>query len=294
MNELKTSEYRYKELFPLFEYLSKCNISYSVIKGEPLSVAAYGAPGKRGVSNDIDLLIPRNSVEKIKEALVSMGFELENTNRLHYITALASTHQSIPYRKKLNSGTIVEVDINHDIFWGEYTGKRISMDEFLNDAVNMSIYGCDVKTLPPLKAIIQLILHHYNEFNCIYHLFLGYCINYSMLKDIYCLWARNKEAISQNLYEISCKYEIVPYVYYILYYTNLIFSNVELEKLLKSFETSEGKALLHCYGLTDAERKIWNVDFFARLNEENVFKFIKRDLTKADIEKLERAKEIFG
>lgn len=80
------------------------------------------------------------------------------------------------------------VDINYDSFFGEYTGKRVDIDNFLSDTIEMEIYGVKVKTLSPLKAMVQLILHHYyKEMNSIYHLASHDNINYNMLKDVYYL-----------------------------------------------------------------------------------------------------------
>jgi len=286
------SAVRHKALSPLFSFSSETNISYAVIKGEPLSVLAYGKPGQRQ-SGDTDILVPISYVPKIKAELSRLGFKVMNSNRQHQIAAISSTNQSIPYRKNIGS-LEVEVDINHDIFWGEYSGKRVSIEEFLSDTIEVDIYGCKIKTLSPLKAMIQLILHHYHDFNSIYRL-TGYnCIKFNMFKDIYFLWNNNKEAISRDLYLKSCEYGIIPYVYYILYYTNIIFKDTDLEKLVMSHKTSEGGELLKCYGLTAEERREWKVDFFTRLNNADVFQFIKNDLSKVDFEKIKRGKEIFG
>ena len=101
----------------------------------------------------------------------------------------------------------------------------------------MDIYGCRIKTLPPLKAMIQLILHHYKEMNSIYHLAGHNCINYNMFKDVYYLWKNNQEAVSlDKLYATSLEYEIIPYVFCVLYFTNWIFQDDDLKKYVKAFE----------------------------------------------------------
>lgn len=287
----EVSKNRYKELSSFFISLLDKGIPYAVIKGEPLSILAYGKAGQR-YSGDVDILVSTNDIEKINLELSTFGFKPRTNERLHQVIAISSTHQAIDYIKELD-GKIIEVDINHDIFWGEYTGKRINVEELLSDTIEMIIYSCKIKTISPLKAMVQLILHHYHELNSIFHLSIPNCIHQSMFKDVYYLWNNNKELITNNLYEISCAYEIIPYAYYVLYYTNKIFNDSCLEKLINSFETSEGKALLNCYGLTDEERKEWKVDFSTRLDEENVFQYIEDDLTAKDIEKLNRTYDVF-
>ena len=102
------------------------------------------------------------------------------------------------------------VDLNFDILWGEYNGKRIDIEGFISDAIEVEIYGIKVKTLPPLKALIQLILHHYKEMNSIYHLAGHNSITYSMFRDVYYLWKNNASVISlEKLYVLSEKYQII-------------------------------------------------------------------------------------
>lgn len=111
-------------------------------------------------------------------------------------------------------GIRIGVDLNIDFFWGEYTGKRIEIQEFLSDFIELTIYGVKIKTLSPLKTMAQLILLHYKKMNSIYHLTGHNCINYNMFKDVYYLWKNNQEAISlDKLYATSLKYLIIPYVF---------------------------------------------------------------------------------
>ena len=291
-NSICENKIRYKELHAFFIWLSDNKIPYSVVKGEALSLAAYGELGQRQ-SCDIDFLFSIKDIAAVKTELINLGFFPKNNNRLHEITAISSTNQSLPYIKE-KDGLEIEIDINHDIFWGEYTGKRIDIETFLTDTDETMVYGNKIKTLKPLNAIIQLILHHYHDFNSIYRLSCEKCIGIRMLRDVYFLWKNNKKAISDNLCKVSFEYEIAPYVHNILYYTNMIYRDHELEAIIKTIETPEGIYLLNCYGLTDKERKTWKVDFFERLNESDVYKFIKDDMSTEDIEKIKRAEEIFG
>ena len=250
-------------------------------------------------SQDIDILIDRQHISYFERLLQENDFirlinQNEFVNRESRILCISQSHQIPPYVKE-TSNQQIEIDLNFDIFWGEYTGKRIDIAEFLADTIMQDIYGCKVKTLPPLKAMVQLILHHYKEMNSIYHLTGHNCINYNMFKDVYYLWKNNQEAVSlDKLYAISSEYEIIPYVFYVLYFTNWIFKDTELQKYVETFRTSEGEAHLDYYGLTEKERKPWKVDFQTRLEADNLYEFIRDDLTEADVEKLERNRRIFG
>jgi hypothetical protein len=273
--------------------INELSCPYCIIKGAMLSLLAYNNFSLRK-SSDIDILISRKNLKFIEKELLEKDFLSSVDSRKDKIMCLSSSHQ-IPTYKKIISGIDIEVDVNYDIFWGEYTGKRINIDDFLSDAIEMNIYGVRVKTLTPLKAMVQLILHHYKEMNSIYHLASHDCIKLSMFNDVYYLWKNNVKTISlDKLYVISSEYEIIPYVFYVLYFTNEIFKDSELAKYIEVFRTPEGNNLIDYYGLTNKERKRWRVDFKTRLETENLYNLIKDDLTEADIVKLEQNRRIFG
>lgn len=286
---------RYHNIIPFINDLKKIN--YCVVKGAALSTLAYGFSEMRN-SVDIDLLINRKDLRLILESLKRNGFFYQNIerdiNREERAFLLSSTHQWKPMVKKTGFITTI-IDINFDIFWGEYTGKRVDIDQFLSDTIEMEIYGVKVKTLPPLKAMVQLILHHYKEMNSVYHLAGHNCINYNMFKDVYYLWKNNKNDITlERLYSLCSEYEIIPYAFYVLYFTNWIFKDEELQKYVDALRTAEGEHYLDYYGLAEKERKPWKVDFQTRLETDNLYELIKDDLTKEDIAKLERNRRIFG
>ena len=81
---------------------------------------------------------------------------------------------------------------------------------------------------------------------------------------------------------------------YVLYFTNWIFKDEELQKYVDALRTAEGEHYLDYYGLAEKERKPWKVDFQTRLETDNLYELIKDDLTKEDIEKLERNRRILG
>lgn len=289
--ELKVLFYRNKYFFNrLSELFYKARICrFSIIKGDPLSVWAFGYPGGR-IYSDIDCLISPKSVSIFHKILTDFGFTYQD-NRISKIFCLHYSHQLLPY---YNSKFDISIDLNFDIFWGEYEGKRVDIEEFLSDTVEMEIYGVKVKTLPPLKTMVQLVLHHYKDMNSIFLLATRNSIRYEMFKDVYYLLKNNLEEISiEKLYKISSEYEIIPYVFYVLYYTGQVFDDEILKEYIEAFRTPEGERLLNLYGLCEKERKEWRVDFKTRLETENLLPLIEVDLTDRDRRKIEINKKIF-
>ena len=265
---------------------------YVLIKGEALSIMAYGKEGQRN-SADIDILVSREDVSKVEKLLLSEGYEQENNTRKSRIFCLSNSHQVITFYKKIDIFKI-SIDINFDIFWGEYTGKRINIVDFISKPTELSIYGCQIKTLSPLKAFLQLVLHHYKDMNSIFLLATEKCFKVDMFRDIYNLLKNNSKDISLDaLYTVSAEYGIIPYVYYVLYYTSLLFHDELLKKYTDAFATEEGEALLDAYGLDMQERRKWKVDFQTRMDKDNLYNFIKDDLTDRDIRKIAINKKVF-
>lgn len=285
---------KYLTVSPIFESLNQNNIPYANIKGEALSLYAFGQYGQRSYG-DIDILVSRKNLHTLEDALARYGYTSSSRTRTEKIMMISASHQTTAWCRVTNRKFKSVVDVNFDLFWGEYSGRHIDVDQFLLDTIEMKIYGVQVKVLSPLKAMIQLILHHFKEMNSIYLIAEHNCIKESMFRDIYYLWKNNSDAISfDKLYELSLEYEIIPYVFYILYFTNNIYNDCELSRYVKNFQTQEGIDLLDYYGLAVRERKLWKVDFQTRLKTEKLYDLIKDDLTNDDMIKLERSRKIFG
>lgn len=291
--EEKILHYRNKQYYSLFKKIldSGCeNLNYSVVKGDALSKLAYGRVNQR-FYNDVDVIVSRANLKELNYILFKCGYVQREHSREENILFLSASHQTLPYTCKHNYLTI---DINFDILWGEYEGKRIDIEEFLSDTIEMEIYGVKVKTLPPLKAMIQLILHHYKDMNSLFLLATRKSIKYDMFKDVYYLLKNNLDAISlDKLYAMSVEYEIIPYVFYVLCYTGQVFDDDILKQYIEAFRTPEGEALLNCYGLCEKERREWKCDFKTRLDSDNLYDLIKEDLTERDKEKIAINKRVF-
>lgn len=280
-----TGYIQYKHISEMMRDMESLN--YAVVKGCPLSYYAYSDFGKRSFS-DTDLLVDRKDLELFERILLKHGFgqrfagkEPGKAERESRIYCLANSHQILPYYCMIN-GQLICVDLNFDLFWGEYTGKRVPIAEFISDAVKLNVYGVEIKTIPPLKM------------NSIYLLATKNSIKYNMFKDVYYLLKRNPESIAlDQLLKFGMEYEMVPYLYYVLYYTGQVFEDKMLEQYIDAFKTAEGEALLNCYGLNEHERKEWKCDFKTRLKADNLYEWIKNDLTEKDKEKIAVNKRIF-
>lgn len=285
----------YKELKPLFEALSFVN--YAVIKGEVLSQQIYGVPNKRR-SSDIDILIDKSNVRFLESELRKLGFEQQLSEapdiaRQNRVLCMAYSHQ-IPSYHKVVMGFHLNVDVNYDIFWGEYEGKRCYIEEFLNNTVDMEIYGVTVKTLPIEKAFVQLILHHYKEMNSLYHLSQHNTIRAEMFKDIYFIIMNHMSFLTSDVVkELSDRYLIGKIMYYMLHFTDKVFCTVCLHQYLRKLKTYEDSEFLESYGLCTRERKKWTISFNERFENDSIREYILKNLRPEEFQKIRLNNEIF-
>src|SRR5690554_4388377 len=127
MNDLYLlrSKLLYKSIEGVIEEFETQDIQYVIIKGEPLSVLAYGRSGKR-ISSDIDILVTKSNLNKINKILNNNGFKQKKVSREEELITNLYSHQVLPYTKRI-SFVEVWIDINFDILWGEYEDKRIDV-----------------------------------------------------------------------------------------------------------------------------------------------------------------------
>lgn len=282
-----------RDMYEELQFVVKDLSNYAIVKGDALSIQAYGKVCAR-TYGDIDILIPKKHINNIEKILLEHDFYSNQNSHGDRVMMFIGSHQVASWHKnRLLCGQVI-IDLNFDILWGEYEGKRIDIEKFLSDTIEMEIYGVKVKTLPPLKAMIQLVLHHYKDMNSIFLLATRKSIRYDMFKDVYYLLKNNLDAISLGkLHAMSAEYEIIPYVFYVLYYTGQVFDDDILKQYIESFRTPEGEALLNCYGLCEKERCEWKCDFKTRLDSDNLYELIKEELTERDKEKIAINKRIF-
>lgn len=261
--------------------------AFAVIKGEPLSMYAYGTSGRR-ICADVDILIDKQNLSLLIETMQKNGYIFQNDKKN---LAVKYSHQTPAMYSQIN-GIYSYIDINFDLFWGEYLGKRINVSEFICDRKKMNIYGYEIPTVSPIKMLIIEILHHYKDMNSIYKLSQN-SIRKQMFDDIYFLLINNTNTINlEDIVDLCKVYDISKYAYFVFYYTNLVHKNEMLEKLIKYLYSKEANVLLNYYGLSDKERKAWKVSFAQRL-EKNTYELIKDDLTEEDRKKLYINRVIF-
>lgn len=283
---------RYKMCAELFEKLTQNNIPYAVIKGAVLSNSAYINPFYRH-SGDIDILVSRKNIDIIKKIMYDTGFSqgrvtengIEPFSRKELLFQTSMSHQTAPFVKETNNKLCpyVNVDINLDILWGE-SGKTSDMQFVLEKTESTKVCDIAFKKLSAEMEFISLCLHHYKDMNSIYLLYeRGLKLNHFC--DIY-FYIKNCNIKPEMLYDYCCKLNVSEYVYYCLFYTNLIFEDSDLEKYMTLLQYENAEALINKFGLTENERQTWNVDFYTRLFDIDIRDYLENSLDEELLNKI--------
>lgn len=284
---------RYAACKELFYYLEKNAIPYAVIKGAVLSGVLYGDCSLRK-SGDIDILVCREDVERVKTFLGASGFvqgrivdgDIKPFSRHELLFQSTMSHQIAPFVKYCDKKKRmhVEVDINMDIMWGESAFKS-DMLFVLKNTEPICIFNTQIRKLMKEMEFIALCLHHYKDMNSIY-LLVERQLNLNLFCDIF-LYIKNSELSLCKLRDFCTKLNVTQYIYYCLYYTNLIFDDAELKQYVDELKTLEAETILDSFGLCECEQQKWDVDFMDRLFKIDISKYLQKKLTPDQKKKIE-------
>ena len=293
LNRISVRE-RYAVCRPLFQAFDDAGIPYAVVKGAVLSQAVYGDCGLRA-SGDIDLLMDRRDIDEVEAVLAGNGFIQGRVTdegvvpftRKELLFQTALSHQTAPFIKRTTNPLCpyVNVDINLAILWGESRVKG-DMGLVLSATEPAEICGAPLRKLSCEMELIALCLHHYKDANSLF-LLMQNGLRLSLFCDIYFYMKRCRPDL-HVLGTLCRQLQVTAYVYYCLYYANRVFDDdALLSPYLSTLETERAIGLLDTYGLEEAERKKWDMDFEERLFHPDFAGYFRTCLTPSDINKIQ-------
>ena len=262
---------RYQVCKDVIDKLEMESIPYAHIKGAALSQRLYGNPAYR-LSGDIDILVPPNYSDRVKSVLERTGFiqgklvdgKIIPYTRKELIYQRSFSHQLAAFMKATGDKfcPFVNIDVNLNIIWGE-SKLEFDMNEFVSHTEQIDIFGLKLYRLQPIWEFISLCTHHYKDMNSIYLLFehglslAEYCDIYFYITNIY--------LDAGELANVAKQYQLSEYIYYCIYYANMIFDDERLFEYLDKLDSEFARELLNSYGLDDSERCKWKIPFYERL-----------------------------
>ena len=172
-----------------------------------------------------------------------------------------------------------------DVMWGESEVKA-DIDYILSHTIASNICGIMIHKLSNTMEFISLCLHHYKDMNSIYMLSRG-SLKLYLFCDIYFYLLNNDVSITELVGKCD-RLNISEYIYYYIYYTNMIFDDNRLNEYLSALKNVQCENIIDTFGLDDIERKVWNPSFGERLFSERFYEEFNSLLGEKDIEKIRK------
>ena len=281
INSMAVKE-RYKACESIF---TQINFPYAVVKGAVLSQTLYSNPFLR-FSGDIDIIIRREDIDSFKSLMQDNGFvqgkiedgKIKPSTRQEIVFQNSMTHQTVPYMKATNNPLVpyINVDINMNIMWGE-SKQKADMNYVLSHREKTKLCGTEFYKLSSEMEFTALCLHHYKDINSLYLLVRGnfklglFCEIYDYLRNVY--------LDTKKLTDICEKLNVGKYLLECLIQTQELFGDDICQKYVDILRPYEDKNIRDTFGLSDDERKTWNISLAERIINPNLPQYVYAHLS---------------
>ncbi len=167
------NDYQLEEIKKIARELNKNKIKYVFLKGSILNHTVFES-GTRS-SNDIDILINKDSIQSATKLLNNLGYVqgkynykkniIENFSNEELTLSLKSRGETCPFVKIVNETAIktIDVDLNFSLDWTpDYNQSKI--EEILNNRIKIKISENDIIYSASIyDNIIELCTHLYKD-----------------------------------------------------------------------------------------------------------------------------------
>ena len=261
------------ELDRLLVHLRDREIPVIVRKGPVLIEVVYGDPGVRRM-NDIDLLIGKDDVPRIKDALIEFGYEQGTTT--------ANRRRIEPYRREVKAAWNLwvdnllpfiritsdphvryhTVDICRNLFQPK-AGYSVPTDELFGRAVPFRVSAGTGLRLSAEDFLIDLCAHLYKESTTLAYIEQGADLQLSKFLDIaeYC----QRSAFDADVFLATVsRHGLAEPVYFSLRLTSKVYPGAIPAALLAALRPAD-ETFLDVYGQSEGQPHRWQADFLTRL-----------------------------
>lgn len=262
----------FEEIISVANEFENNRVKYAFLKGAILNHYYY-SEGQR-VSNDTDVFVSMNDLNKVDKVLRGLGFiqgKFENgriiqATKKQCLFARMNTYEVIPYVKECSETPFFkyhELDINFKIKNGN---TNVESEYLIN---NTCFLDSDVKirTLTIEKFLIHLAIHLYREAVMVFKIVNGGDLSLYKFMDIHFFISKNSEKIDWNsLIRDAKNMKVEKDLFYALYFTDVLYP-FTVDKSIIDMLTPKDTRYLDQYIGNEANNKIynWNIPFEKRI-----------------------------
>lgn len=239
-----------EEIKKISQKFNENKIKYVFLKGSVLNQTIFNS-GSRA-SNDIDILISKNSIQKATKILNDLGFvqgkynykkdSIEKFDKKTINESVSKIGETCPFIKKSNELTIktIDVDLNFSLDWtSEYNQNLI--EDILNNSSkitledNTIIYSANI-----YDNLIELCIHLYKDMALIDIITKRKVYDLYKFIDIYYFINTYYDKIDFNKLELEIKkFNAEKYVYFALKYLTELFEDINRDDIISLINNLE-------------------------------------------------------
>lgn len=228
--------------------LNNHKIPFVFWKGAIINSFVYENLGFR-TSNDIDILISKESLSATTKVLNDLGFNQGNydaerkkiipLSRREQLFWTTQTHQLAPFRKIIEEAYLdkVKIDVNFSLDLGNKSSKASDylVEDLLHNQHGISSEKIQFNSLNLEAMLLTLSLHASKEATSLWALENQNDLTMYKFSDIHYL-ITSKEINWELFLELVSTHSLVKEVYYALYYTEHLFGGTVPLKIIKNLE----------------------------------------------------------
>lgn len=217
--------------------LREANIEHVFLKGSVLSSTIY--PVGTRAFNDIDILVSKKSIQKVKKVLYELCFlqgkydykkgVVDEFDQDTITKSINTRGEMAPFVKIVNEKTIrtIDVDVNFSLDW-KPDGSDEAVNYFLNERVLIPVDNSfSIYSLKKEHLFIHLCIHFYKDAALIDIVKKRKVLDLYKFVDIYTFIQTYFEKInSEKIFDDSVKYGFDRHVFFALNYIIEVFPDI--------------------------------------------------------------------
>lgn len=277
-----------KILPEIIAIMDQCIDFYAITKGAVSALLLYKFTASR-YFNDIDILINKSDLKKVKQAFYDAGYKClmydYKTKTVKEATPEGikfyemTTHQTYPFCKKIDDPicNMISVDIN----FGLGPEKAMKDKNFIYRILERrTLLEKDCIKMPVLSKeylLLHCCLHIFRDSTSLFHIKDNSDVKLYQYVDLHRMiiyW--HNQLDWDYVGKISVEAGITKPVYYSLYHCVMIFNEIRpiVDEFLRVIEP-ENMGYLNEYGMENNETGKWGTPFLERLFVKNRYALVK-------------------
>ncbi len=256
---------RVEEFSRVANLLEENKVRYCGLKGIAFCADFYSLKDRR--SNDVDILVHEDDLNKLDALLRSLGYlqsnlkngVIEEATKKEKLIQRMNYHDLVPYVKELSNG-IMEIDIN---FQFDSKDHEIDDEIFEYGTKMYSHNGVSVRGLPVYTHLLFLCIHFHREAtNSLWVNNRSDVLLYKIVDIVNCIKAHEDEFDVKEWCELVEKFELEQKCYYTFATLSSFYSDKIIEDVVRKLKPKDISFMDEIFVEGENRTELRDVDFY--------------------------------